>query len=58
MPWLGIPASVAAAYVAAKYEGSRLWTGLSVVVWSLVCFLILGALSLVFGYGIALLKAL
>lgn len=58
MPWLGIPAIAMSAYLAVKYEGSRLWTGLSVVVWSLVCFLILGALSLVFGYGIALLKAL
>lgn len=58
MPWLGIPASVAAAYIAAKYEGSRLWTGVSVVAWTLVSFVILGALGLVFGYGIALLKAL
>ena len=56
MPWLGIPASVAAAYLAAKHEGTRAWTGFSVVLWTLVSFVILGAIGAAFGLLIALVK--
>jgi hypothetical protein len=58
MPWLGVPASVAAAYLAAKYEGTRLWTGLSVVLWTIISLVILGALSLLLALPIALVKVL
>jgi hypothetical protein len=58
MPWLGIPASVVAAYWAVKYEGSRLWTGLSVLCWSVVSFVILGALAFLLALPIALAKVL
>jgi hypothetical protein len=58
MPWLGIPASVAAAYVAAKYEDTRIWTGFSVVLWTLVSVVILGALALLLALPIAAAKVL
>ena len=58
MPWLGVPAAFAAAYLAVKAEGSTAWTALSVACWSLVAFVILGSLSLVFGFLIVGLRAL
>lgn len=51
--WLGLPASVIAAYLGAKGEGSRLWTALSVVCWTLVALVILAALSLPMAFLIA-----
>jgi hypothetical protein len=54
----GIPVAALAAYLAAKYEGSRPWTALSVLCWSVVSFVILGALSLLLALPIAAAKVL
>lgn len=53
MPWLGLPAWMLAAYLGAKFEGSRLWTAFSVFCWTVVSLLILGAIGLAFGFLIA-----
>lgn len=58
MPWLGIPATVLAAYLAVKAEGSTPWMWLSMAVWSVVALVILGSLSLGFAYLIVGLRAL
>jgi len=58
-PWLGLFLVVpVAAYLAVKGEGSRIWTALSAACWTIVSIVILGALGLLFGLGIAALKSL
>ena len=58
MGMLGIPVAALAAYLAAKYEGSRPWMALSVLCWSVVSVFILGALSLLLALPIAAAKVL
>ena len=52
----GIPAVILAAYLAVKREGTGLWTAISVICWTCVSIIILGALALALGFGIALLR--
>lgn len=47
MPWLGIPASLIAAYLAVKAEGSAPWMWLSTSLWTVIALVILGCLALV-----------
>lgn len=42
--WLAVPVAVAA-YICAKWEGSSLITAASMVIWTIICLGLLGALS-------------
>lgn len=58
MPWLGLSAAAAASYVAAKWEGSRFWTAVSVACWTVVSFIILAVVALLLALPIAAVKLL
>jgi hypothetical protein len=54
----GISAAALAAYIAAKWEGSRFWTAFSVVCWSIVSLVILAVVAFLLALPIAAVKLL
>lgn len=52
----GISAAALAAYIAAKWEGSRFWTAVSMTCWTILSFAILAAVALLLALPIALVK--
>jgi hypothetical protein len=54
----GFSAAALAAYIAAKWEGSRFWTAVSVTCWTLLSLAILGAVAFLLALPIAAVKLL
>lgn len=52
----GISAAAITAYIAAKWEGSRFWTAVSVACWSIISLVILGVVAFLLALPIALVK--